>query len=92
MNRHTQSVYVLGHEPEELRRLILQAGVLQPIPARLLQNAGIGPGMRVLDLGCGAGDVTMLAADMVGPSGSVTGIDRSPQVCAANAAIAKRLL
>jgi hypothetical protein len=48
MNRHTQRVYVLGHEPEELRRLILQAVVLQPITARLLQNAGIGPGMRVL--------------------------------------------
>jgi tRNA A58 N-methylase Trm61 len=59
MNQHAQRVYVLGHEPEELRRLILQAAVLQPITARLLQNPGIGPGMRVLNLGCGAGDVTM---------------------------------
>jgi SAM-dependent methyltransferase len=38
--------------------------------------------MRVLDLGCGAGDVSMLAAELVGPSGSVVGIDRNPQVIA----------
>jgi hypothetical protein len=31
--------------------------------------------MRVLDLGCGAGDVSMLAGELVGASGSVVGID-----------------
>jgi SAM-dependent methyltransferase len=36
--------------------------------------------MRVLDLGCGAGDVSMLAANLVGPTGSVVGIDRNPEV------------
>lgn len=84
MNQHMQrqQIYVLGHAPEELRRLILQAVILRPITARLLQDAGISRGMRVLDLGCGAGDVTMLLAEMVGPSGSVIGIDRSPQALA----------
>jgi ubiquinone/menaquinone biosynthesis C-methylase UbiE len=42
----------------------------------------MSPGMRVLDLGCGAGDVSMLAAELVGPSGSVVGIDRDPDVIA----------
>jgi len=70
--------YVLGHSTEELERLTFQAQVLQPITLRLLQNAGIKPGMRILDLGCGAGDVAMLAGDLVGPSGFVLGIDRSP--------------
>ena len=61
MNQQTQKRYVLGHAPEELRRLILQAVILRPVTARLLHDAEIAPGMRVLDLGCGVGDVTMLA-------------------------------
>jgi ubiquinone/menaquinone biosynthesis C-methylase UbiE len=69
--------YALGHSETELQRLMWQAKLLRPYTERLLRLAGIGPGMRVLDVGCGAGDVTMLAAGLVGPSGSVTGIDRS---------------
>jgi SAM-dependent methyltransferase len=38
--------------------------------------------MRVLDLGCGAGDVSFLAAELVGPAGSVTGIDVDQDVLA----------
>ena len=38
--------------------------------------------MRVLDLGCGAGDVSMLAAELVGAAGSVVGIDRSQEAIA----------
>ena len=71
--------YILGHSPDELRRLMLQADVLRPITERLLKEAGLKPGMRVLDLGCGAGDVAMLAADLVGPKGRVVGIDRSAE-------------
>lgn len=41
--------------------------------------AGLRPGMRVLDVGCGAWDVTFAAADLVGPEGSVVGLDRSPE-------------
>nr|WP_280137116.1 methyltransferase domain-containing protein [Methylobacterium sp. ARG-1] len=39
--------------------------------------AGLEPGMRVLDVGSGAGDVSMLAVDLVGPEGSVVGLDES---------------
>jgi ubiquinone/menaquinone biosynthesis C-methylase UbiE len=35
--------------------------------------------MRVLDVGCGVGDVSLLAAGLVGPSGAVLGIDRSAE-------------
>jgi SAM-dependent methyltransferase len=38
--------------------------------------------MRVLDVGCGAGDVSFLLARMVGPSGAVIGIDRSEDAVA----------
>jgi ubiquinone/menaquinone biosynthesis C-methylase UbiE len=77
-----QTNYILGHSPHEIRRLILQADLLRPTTDRLLKTAGIGPGMRVLDLGCGAGDVSILTAELIGPSGSVVGIDRNPEVIA----------
>jgi 2-polyprenyl-3-methyl-5-hydroxy-6-metoxy-1,4-benzoquinol methylase len=77
-----ETEYILGHSDREIRRLIRQAAILRPITERLLRGAGIGRGMRVLDLGCGAGDVSMLAADLVGGTGSVIGIDRSPKVIA----------
>lgn len=40
----------------------------------------IEPGERVLDIGCGAGTDSLVAAQMVGPAGSVTGIDMTPEM------------
>ncbi len=74
--------YILGHSPSEMRRLMLQAAILKPITGRLLREAGLASGMRVLDLGCGTGDVAMLAAELAGPNGAVVGIDRSAEVLA----------
>jgi 2-polyprenyl-3-methyl-5-hydroxy-6-metoxy-1,4-benzoquinol methylase len=74
--------YILGHSDAELRRLMLQAAMLKPITRRLLLETGLQPGMRVLDIGCGSGDVSLLLAEMVGPTGSVVGIDRSPAALA----------
>ncbi len=74
--------YILGHSPAEIGRLIIQAGILKPITERLLREAGVAQGMRVLDLGCGTGDVALLAAELVGPSGAVVGIDRNDDVLA----------
>lgn len=67
--------YVLGRSDRETRRLILQHQVFGPLTRRLFQAAGIGTGMKVLDIGSGAGDVAMLAADLVGLQGSVVGVD-----------------
>lgn len=75
--------YILGHSQAELRRLMLQASIIRPITRRLLLEAGIRPGMRVLDIGCGTGDVSLLVADLVGPAGTVVGIDRSAEAVAA---------
>src|SRR5262244_2296179 len=69
--------YVLGHSDRELERLRLQAKLVDPITRQFLIEAGIAPGMRVLDIGSGAGDVAFLAAQLVGPAGQVVGVDRS---------------
>jgi SAM-dependent methyltransferase len=81
--------YVLGHSGHEVGRLKAQARLIDPITRRFFRAAGIGPGMRVLDVGSGAGDVTFLAAEMVGAGGSVVGVDRvagAVQVARARAA------
>jgi len=70
--------YALGHSSRELDRLSFQATVLSPYTRQFLTEAGIAPGMRVLDVGCGSGDVSFLAADLVGANGFVLGVDRSP--------------
>jgi ubiquinone/menaquinone biosynthesis C-methylase UbiE len=70
-------VYVLGHSDRELERLRRQAQLIDPITRQFLIEAGIENGMRVLDVGSGAGDLAFLAANLVGPTGQVVGVDRS---------------
>lgn len=72
-------LYACGHSARELERLRYQGAFFEETTHFFLQRAGIARGMRVLDIGCGAGDVTFLAADMVGTSGYVLGIDRAPE-------------
>jgi len=74
--------YVLGHTMSEQRRLDEQGAHLRPFTERLLRDIGLAPGMRALDVGCGTGDVTLIAAELVGTSGEVVGIDRSVEVLA----------
>ncbi len=72
------SQYVLGHSDREIERLKAQARLIDPITQRFFREAGIVPGMRVLDVGTGAGDVAFLAAEIVGDKGEVVGVDRVP--------------
>jgi SAM-dependent methyltransferase len=72
-----QSTYALGHSEQELERLSRQAQAFEPFTRQLLQQAGINTGMRVLDVGCGSGDVAFLAGELVGPDGEVIGADRA---------------
>ena len=69
----TPSSYALGNTDAEHDRLIRQAAYLAPVTERLFREAGIGPGHRVLELGSGVGDVAMLVAGLVGPTGQVIG-------------------
>src|SRR6266478_5081795 len=83
---HKATDYAMGSSDRERQRLMQQGAILREPLAAAFRAAGIGPGMRVLDIGCGVGDVAMLAAELVGPSGSVVGLDRD----AANVAWASR--
>ena len=75
----TASRYVMGHTDRERRRLALQGSILNPITEQLLRRARLAEGMSVLDFGCGVGDISLIAARLVGPAGWVTGFDLDGQ-------------
>ena len=78
----TSEAYPFESSERERRRLVAQGQLFAPLTERLLRRAGIGRGMRVLDIGCGAGDVALVAAALVGPEGSVVGVDCNPEQAA----------
>src|SRR3954452_22356543 len=72
--------YALAPSQDEYERLGRQAAFLRGTTERLFRAAGLAPGMRVLDVGSGSGDVALLAAGLVGPQGEVVGVDVDPAV------------
>lgn len=72
-----EQAYILGHSERELVRLERQAALFADLTRDILLRAGLKKGMRVLDVGCGVGDVSLIAADIVGPEGAVVGLDPS---------------
>jgi 2-polyprenyl-3-methyl-5-hydroxy-6-metoxy-1,4-benzoquinol methylase len=75
-----ESTYLLGHVDSEIERLLLQGRLHNDFTEHALRLAGLRPGMRVLDVGCGPGDVSLIAARLVGPQGAVFGVDAAPDV------------
>ncbi len=70
MNKVTaDATYTMGRTEAETDRLIRQSRLYDRATRRLFEDAGLSPGMKVLDVGTGAGDVALLAADLVGPAG-----------------------
>jgi ubiquinone/menaquinone biosynthesis C-methylase UbiE len=67
--------YVIRGGQEGYDRLLVLAKVHRAETLGLFGRAGVGPGMRCLDVGCGGGEVTFDIATIVGPSGSVVGLD-----------------
>lgn len=73
-------VYTMGRSQAEAERLIQQSGLYEDITGRLLRDAGLFRGMKVLDIGSGAGDVALAAAELVGSEGEVVGVDMNPEI------------
>ena len=72
--------YTMGRSKEETERLIQQSGLYEDITGRLLRDAGLFTGMKVLDIGSGAGDVAFAAAELVGSEGEVLGVDMNQEI------------
>ncbi len=79
-DHHSERRYTPGRSDEETERLIEQSRLFEPITRRFLKSAGIRSGMRVLDIGSGAGDVALAVAELVGPTGEVVGVDMNPDI------------
>jgi ubiquinone/menaquinone biosynthesis C-methylase UbiE len=66
-----------GNAPENYERYFVPT-IGTPFATELLDVAALQPGERVLDVACGTGVVTRLAARIVGPDGAVAGLDINP--------------
>ena len=77
LTKNIKGDYVLATGKAAANRLRILHSLYGPGARRALQQAGIQPGMRVADLGCGVGMVTALLAELVGPTGQVVGVDFS---------------
>lgn len=83
--------YVLGTHDAEFQRLRFQHRLWADAAHAAWKRAGLRPGDRVLDVGCGPGFASLDLAEFVGPAGAVLGVDESAGfVAAANAASAAR--
>lgn len=76
----SDATYTMGRTKEETERLIQQSGLYEDVTKRLLEEAGLFNGMKVLDIGSGAGDVAMAAAELVGDDGEVIGVDVNAEI------------
>ena len=74
------ATYTLGRTSHETTRLIEQSRIYGESTQRLCKRAGIAHGMRVLEIGSGAGDVALMLAELVGPKGQVVGVDINPTI------------
>jgi ubiquinone/menaquinone biosynthesis C-methylase UbiE len=80
--KRSDAHYLLGRTDHEYERLIKQAQWIGESTEHLLRKAGIVAGMRVLDVGCGVGDVSLLLAHVMRDSGEIVGIDQDPKALA----------
>jgi SAM-dependent methyltransferase len=81
--------YALRLSHDELGRYRMMAARARAEEGDLWALAGLVPGARVADVGCGPGAVLVALAEVVGPTGRVVGVDADPgAVAAARAALA----
>ena len=91
MSATCSTSYPLGGTQADLDRLLAQAAIYEPETNWLLDQIGVGPGWRAVDIGCGPIGILNLLSQRVGTRGSVVGLERESRfVAMAHAEIAKR--
>jgi SAM-dependent methyltransferase len=80
--------YALRLDPGEVERYRMMAEQARAAEADLWELAGIGPGRRVADVGCGPGALLPALSGAVGPDGRVRAVDADPGAVAAARALA----
>lgn len=83
--------YVMGRSTAETDRLKRQSQLYDASTWQLLKEAGLSQGMKVLDIGSGAGNVSFIAAGLVGESGAVVGVDSNSAIVEEAAGTARLL-
>ena len=78
MRNETESGFQLEGSAPEAYEAYLVPTLFEVCAQQLLANAGVDPGDRVADVACGTGIVGRQAAALVGPSGTVVGVDVNP--------------
>ncbi len=74
-NQSRDAEYTMGRSESETDRLIKQSELYDDVTRRFFLRSGIAKGMKVLDVGSGAGDVALTLAEFVGDEGTVVGVD-----------------
>ncbi len=77
-----ESHYIIRGGDAGAERLRVLSRAMRSGTLAVLNHAGLAPGLDVLDLGCGSGDITVEIARIVGPTGQVVGIDMDNRVLA----------
>lgn len=79
-NQSRDAEYTMGRSAGETERLTEQSQLYDNVTRSFFLRSGIANGMKVLDVGSGAGDVALTLAEFVGSEGSVVGVDVNPDI------------
>lgn len=79
---HTEGKAVRWARLYDVGTTLLSLGRLSALHRKIVALAGITPGERILDVGCGPGRLAILAGAAAGPAGEACGIDPAPEMVA----------